>query len=300
MRQVLSCDEWKNKLNTRLDDYGQITRVMAYTRNTITLSNGVMLSGNSMRMFKRRVLNTHDVWVKNMDSLLSGGITEQEIKSIQFAIGGRMCQKKHGEKIKQNLNTGTPWNKDLKGSYPYSYPLTTEAKNKISKANSGKNNGMYGKKMTDAAKQHLSRTMKKNILDGKFTPNSNNRNTHWESIYANKSYRSSWEAWYQYLNPNAEYESLRLLYEDSGSEKIYIVDFIDHVNKLVIEVKPIELANTRTFNLKWKALVSWAEKNEYTPLLVTKEWLKDNTVEINYGLFDENTAMKIRRLYEVS
>ncbi len=90
--------------------------------------------------------------------------------------------RKHG-KIKSNLNTGTPWNKDMKGNYPYSYPHSAETKEKISVANTGTKNGMYGTMMTAEQKEYRSNLMKEKILSGEFTPNSNNRNTHWDSYY---------------------------------------------------------------------------------------------------------------------
>jgi hypothetical protein len=74
--------------------------------------------------------------------------------------------------------------------------------------------------------------MKQKILSGEFTPNSNNRNTHWESTFNNNTYRSSWEALYQYFNQDAEYEKLRIEYNINNTAKIYIVDFVDHVNKI--------------------------------------------------------------------
>jgi len=300
MRKILSCEEWKQKINDRLVEYNQNTKVVSYERDKIILSTGTILEGNQARIFKRRVLNNYHIWVKNIDSLLSGDITEKEIKSKQYSIGGISCQKKYGEKLRQNLNTGTPWNKGTKGNYPYSTTHNEEAKRKISEANRGEGNGMFGKNYTKEEKQHRSKIMKEKILSGAFTPNSNNRNTHWEANYCGKLYRSSWEAWYQYLNPVAEYEKLRIVYESAGEEKIYIVDFVDHTTKVVVEVKPLELTNTKMFKLKWIALCHWAELNDYKPLLVTKEWLKTNTTEIDYNMFDEKTALKIRRIHETN
>lgn len=57
-----------------------------------------------------------------------------------------------------------------------------------------------------------------------------------ESSFDNKRYRSSWEALYQYHNQYAEYETLRIQYLLDNKNRVYIVDFIDHINKLVIEL----------------------------------------------------------------
>ena len=93
---------------------------------------------------------------------------------------------------------------------------------------------------------------------------------------------------------------LRIQYEIDGKTKIYIVDFVDHLNKTVAEVKPAELTKSVVFSAKWKALNEWAEANGYRPILVTAQWLAENTTTIDYSLFDLKTAEKIRKIYEAS
>jgi len=75
----------------------------------------------------------------------------------------------------------------MKGNYPYSYPHSAETKEKISVANTGTKNGMYGTMMTAEQKEYRSNLMKEKILSGEFTPNSNNRNTHWDAEYNGKN-----------------------------------------------------------------------------------------------------------------
>lgn len=287
-------------LNETLKDYGQSTRVTNYSSNNITLSTGIILEGNAKKRFVKHITNSKTkLWVTNMDNLLCGNISTQEIRSMLSAIGGRAVQEKYSNTIKQNLNTGVPWNLGLVNVY--TMPLMTqETKDKIGVKNSGAGNGMYGVIMSDINKQLRSDIMKAKILDGSFTPNSNNRNTHWDAMFDGTAYRSSWEALYQYINRFAEYESLRIPYELNSRNHVYIVDFVDHHNKQVIEVKPKELCIGEKFDVKMHALDKWAKNNGYAVLLVDKEWLQAQAIDIDYNLFDDKTAKKIKALYETN
>lgn len=294
-----SYKKWIELLNSRLELYNQTIRVVNFTKQELTLSNTKILVGSEFTRFKKRVMNKKtDLWLKNIDNLFSGNITEKQIKSKLSSLGGKAVQKKHGADIKQNLNTGTPWNKGLTGLAGHSQ--CDEAKRKISIKNSGSRNGMFGVKMSAEDKEKKSVYMKQLILSGKFTPNSNNRNTHWNATYNEKKYRSSWEALYHYINPLAEYETFRIEYILNTLTKVYIVDFIDKTNKQVIEVKPRELCTGDTFNSKINALSSWANDNGYDLLVADKEWFQAQQINIDYNRFDENTARKIKALYEVS
>jgi uncharacterized FlaG/YvyC family protein len=291
-----------DKLNTRLLEEDQTTRIIQYSVSKITLSNGNILTEKDKLKFCKRLLNPKtNLWAKNIDNLLIGIITEKEIRSKLSSIGGKSVQRKYGNILKQNLNTGTPWNAGTKGQNIGTLgPRTQLVKDKISLKNSGRGNGMYGIKMSKADKQIRSDIMKQKILSGEFTPNSNNRNTHWEALYNGKKYRSSWEALYQHINQDAEYESLRIQYKLNDDEKIYIVDFVDHASRIVIEVKPRELCVGEKFYAKMTALTDWTELNNYTLLIADKEWLQSQKIDIDYKKFDNNTAKKIKELYEIN
>lgn len=295
-------NDWITLLNSKLIEHNQSIRVIDYFKGTLTLSNGKTLQGSEFAQFKKRVMHkTTTEWVNSIDNLLDGTITEKEVKTRLARQGGIACQKKHGDAIRLNLNTGTPWNAGTKGQNVGTMQLRSqEVKDKISAKNSGIHNGMYGSKMSEAGKAFRSTLMKQKILEGKFTPNSNNRNTHWNTTFAGKKYRSSWEALYQYINPKAEYEILRIEYTLNNTRKIYIVDFVDHTTKQVVEVKPAELCTGDKFDAKFSALTNWAEENGYTVTLVTKEWLQDNIADttIDYTQFDTITALKIKGIYE--
>jgi len=98
-------------LNEILKKNGQLIRITNYSGNSITLSTGITLADNEKRRFVKRITNSKtELWVTNIDKLLCGNVTEQEIRAILSAIGGRAVQKKHGNAIKKNLNNGKPWN----------------------------------------------------------------------------------------------------------------------------------------------------------------------------------------------
>lgn len=293
------------EFNSRLELFGQSIRVVEYSVSAIVLSSGLRLINNDRYKFCRRIMNKKtDEWIKNIDRLLAGEIKESEVKSVLAGNGGKAVQKKYGEKIKLNLNTGTPWNAGTVGLVKsWNKGLTKDTDERLAKLSqdrTGQGNPCYGKIYTSEEKIIKSQRMKENILEGKFTPNSNNRNTYWESSFLNKRYRSSWEAWYQYLSPDSEFETLRIQYEINGVMKIYIVDFVDHLNKTVAEVKPKEMTTSEIFRAKWSALLSWAESNGYEYRLVTAQWLIEHTTTIDYSLFDERTSTKIKKLYEAN
>jgi len=294
-----SAQQMIEEINTRLQFYNQTTRVIEWTSGYIILENGIRLESNKRLRFIRRILNAKTtIWVENMDAVLSGIMPESKIRSKLSVFGGIAVHQFHGEKLRQSLKGRKAWNKGLKG-LP-GRPLTDEAKKKISIANSGEKNGMFGVKKTEEQKKNQSDMMKQKILSGEFTPNTNNRNTHWDARFDGKKYRSSWEALYQYMNPVARYETFRIAYDFCDNTHVYIVDFIDEVNRILVEVKPKEMCTGDKFDAKMNALHTWANDNEYTVLIVDKDWICEQSIPIDYSRFDEQTAEKIRKLYEVS
>ena len=177
---------------------------------------------------------------------------------------------------------------------------SNETKLKISEKNSGKNNGMYGKKMNEEQRKKHSQLMRNKILDGSFTPNTNNRNTHWESSLDEIKYRSSWEALYKFFNPNSIYEKLRIKYSYNDEEKIYIVDFVDEINKLAIEIKPKNILKDEKSKIKIEFLREWCKENDYEIIIVDEDWLIKNINfnEVEYNRFDIKTQEKIKKFYE--
>ena len=292
------------KFNKILKEYNQHLQAEKITGKEIILSNGLVLtSERDIRLCKKRVMLGHNIWKQTFDRLYSlipeeRLIAEKECRKITSTQGGINCQQTHGHKIKSNLNTGNPWNKGLKGNYPYSYSCSTKTKEKISTANTGINNGMYGKEMSVEQKEYRSKLMKQKILSGEFTPNSNNRNTHWDAFFNGKKYRSSWEALYQYFDPTAEYETLRIPYQFNNKDLVYIIDFVNHSRKTLIEVKPKELTKDKKTQAKINAAKNWCRDTGYTFILADRNYLLSFCEPNNFEKFDDKTQMKIRKLYE--
>jgi hypothetical protein len=288
-----------DEVNALLKTHHQVLRVTQWSGNSVTLSNGTMFIGNERGRLSRRLFNKKtDLWLKKFDELyLHETFTVSQVKSRLAAEGGKEAQRLSGDIIRNNLNTGIPWNKDLKGNYPYSYPCSDGAKEKISEANSGEKNGRYGYVYSDEEISRMSETMSLKILSGEFTPNTNNRNTHWDTMYLGKKYRSSWEALVQHLKPNAKYEELRIRYQLGDKNKIYIVDFIDHVERVVIEVKPSRFRNDDEVVAKLTALKEWSISNNYDLIYADEYWIRSQPQPEDYSLFDEKTASKIKNIY---
>ena len=292
------------RFNSILKENNQQLYAELITVKEITLSNGLVLSSErDVRLCKKRVMTGDKIWKEHFDRVYhldkdQRETAEKECKSLISVKGGISCQQTHGNRIKNNLNTGNPWNKGLKGNYPYSYSLSIETKEKISLANRGKNNGMYGKEMSEEQKEYRSKLMKQKILLGEFTPNSNNRNTHWDAFFNGKKYRSSWEALYQYFDITAEYEALRIPYRFNNKDFVYIIDFVNHEHKTLIEVKPEELTKDKKTQAKINAAKNWCEQNGYFFILADKKYLLSFPKPTNIEEFDNKTQMKIRKLYE--
>jgi hypothetical protein len=128
-------------------------------------------------------------------------------------------------------------------------------------------------------KEKRSNALKQKILSGEFTPNITNTWTHRESKVDNIPFRSSFEAlFYVYHNlykcKNILFEKLRIKYTFDNKEKIYIVDFIDYVNKQVFEIKPKSLSKNDKNIAKRKALLEWCKTNDYVYYEITEDQLK--------------------------
>lgn len=298
------------KFNRILELNSQTIRALEITGKIIKLSSGITITDiRAVGICKRRVMQGHPVWAENFDNLYNADIkirekSEKLCRAETSRQGGINVQNKHGEKIKLNLNTGEPWNKGKPGlQIAWNKNLTKDnhlSLKRLSESRLGEGNPMFGKHHSAEAKKILSKSMKAKILSGEFTPNSNNRNTHWDSEYDNKKYRSSWEALYQYHNPSDEYETLRIPYLFNNEEHVYIVDFVNYQTKHVTEVKPKELCNDSKTVAKITALKEWCVNCNFHFILADKVYLLTLQKPSNMLLFDNKTKEKINKLYETN
>lgn len=295
------------KFNEKLAEYDQQVFATEMTGNHIRFSNGVVLDLQlDVNNCKRRVMHGCSMWVERFDRLYGLDlndrlVAEAECRFLKSSLGGKAAYSKHGDEMRQRLNVGIPWNKGTRGqNVGNGVPCSEEKKKKIGRSNRGAKNGMFGSKMSAEDKQLRSETMKDMILRGEFTPNSNNRNTYWGSSYGGKLYRSSWEALYQFYDPEAVFEQLRIPYEFDGVRHIYIVDFINHQTKTVVEVKPLELLDDPKTQAKILSVQTWCDENGYEFLIADQNYFLNKKMPENFDGFDFSTAEKIRRLYETS
>ena len=285
----------------------QKTIILEHVKGKLTLNSGIITKTSEISRFKTCLLSK--ISIKFLDGLFDNDLNIKQEASIKrnsavATAGGKAAiasLKKSGKTL--GVSAGNiPWNKNKKGVQKgWNKGLTKETSEsvmKISKSKLGENNPMYGKKHTKESKLKQSATMKKLILSGEYLPNSNNRNTSWNSLYENVNYRSSWECLYKYYNPDAEYETLRIKYLHNGSWHIYIVDFIDHVNKIVCEVKPSNLFKEQKTIDKMKYLNQWAIENNYKVIKADEKYLSKYPYPKNIKLFNEDTKNKLDKFYE--
>ncbi|AGE48197.1 hypothetical protein CPTAKMNP4_180 [Salmonella phage vB_SenM-AKM_NP4] len=206
------------------------------------------------------------------------------------------CQMKHLGGFPKDCNVGkTPWNKGLKDNSRHCSIVNPEkweaAKHKISKANSGENNGMYGWDNEDQRRRQ-SETIKAKILSGEFTPNTNNRRTSFDVVYDGKNYRSSWEAAYASINKTAVHERIRVPYIGNDLKKhIYISDFLNPETNEIVEIRPASLYDDN--HPKIVAIKKYCDSNGYKYTHIDIEYFYANRHLIDYDGLGDDTSRKI-------
>jgi hypothetical protein len=168
----------------------------------------------------------------------------------------------------------------------------------MSNARKGKNNPYFNqseetKKQT---KEKLSRILKNKIKNGEFTPQITNSWCHSRIEIHEIPFRSCWEAAFYILNPNLEYEKIRIPYiDENGNEKIYITDFLNHIDKKIYEIKPKSVKNTLKNILKEKAAIEWCNNNGYEYICISDEFFVENAHKINYNLYESKLKKSMKQ-----
>lgn len=175
------------------------------------------------------------------------------------------------------------------------------------------NNTSY--RMSSKTKQNAlklqSNTIKNKIKNGEWTPNVTNSWCHSKiklkynlnNKIISKNVRSSWEAFFQLLNPDLEYETLRILYYDTiiKANRNYIVDFIDNKNRIVYEIKPNGCKNTQNNIDKFNALDLWCKTNNYKMNIISEDYFQKHIFKISYLQYMENDQKeKLLKLLEAN
>lgn len=171
------------------------------------------------------------------------------------------------------------WNKGKKLNFiPWNSGLTKNDDKrllKLSQDRMGDNNPSSYKNRPDRsdANRKQSKTVKEKILNGSFTPKTENRLTHKKLIYDNIKFRSSWEVIFYYLHKkdNYLYESLRIKYWFNNKFHIYITDFYDPQTNTIYEIKPDNLF----YNIqkeKYKTIINTCIKLGYNYIHLGDTW----------------------------
>lgn len=82
--------------------------------------------------------------------------------------------------------------------------------------------------------------------------------------------RSTWEAFFWIIYPDYLYEDHRIEYDLNGKSHNYIVDFVDHDRKDLVEIKPAYMLSNSLVQHKIKVGETWAAKNGYTFRVITE------------------------------
>lgn len=182
--------------------------------------------------------------------LMGNDMTETKINFYKLAYGHGVC--KHCGSLHEKLLVTRGW----KG---WSLTCSEECRQGMaSKRQMGDGNTshkMSPKTRIDAAKK-LSIIMKNKILDGTFTPKTENYKIFGMIEFRHKDeirkVRSLWELMFWIENEDLKYEKVRLKYFDplEQRERIYITDFYDATNNKIIEVKPKKYQDSRYHSKK--------------------------------------------------
>jgi hypothetical protein len=144
----------------------------------------------------------------------------------------------------------------------------------------GDSNSYHRLSLEEKVRSHekQSLTMKKKIVTGEFTPNTNNYRTHKMLSFnfhgVTRKVRSVWELIWWALHPTFGYEELRLPYTINEESHIYIVDFVDHASRTVYELKPKKYQTGLIFEAKKKSLYQWAASNQFDVQYISEEYFQ--------------------------
>lgn len=301
----------KDNYNKVLEKISSKIRLVLMDANYLQFSNGYIITdAKSVRTFKRnfRKLQINfsqqyvDLLYSNLEEDRKCGVTLR--KAEVSALGGRKNWSKNRHiltqhskiRAKENPEHLSKAGKSVKNRWQKGLTKQDDPRILAHSIRMKLNNPSEGG-ISKEQRSKQSNTMKEKILSGNFTPNSNNRLTYFNIKYRGKKYRSSWEVLFHHSFPDFEYESLRISYLDETSQQhIYIVDFVDHVNKIVVEVKPLCIMNRGNNRFKELALIKWCKENHYEYVHYDEEKMGNLCKTIDLTELEENIQNKLRGL----
>ena len=143
--------------------------------------------------------------------------------------------------------------------------------------------------------------MKEKIRKGEFIPNVTNS---WSNskVVCNINekeikFRSTWEAFFNIVNPNLIYEKIIIPYIFKGENHNYIVDFVDYDNKQIYEVKPNSEKIKEKNIIKREYAIKWCEKNNYHYNIIDDEWFNVNFIKYKHLLkeYDDKICKNLKQ-----
>jgi hypothetical protein len=162
-----------------------------------------------------------------------------------------------------------------------------EIRKKMTVSHKKFNNSERGKQIQKEKAKKQSDYLKKQILEGKFTPNVTNTWTHWnaqitidDNIY---KFRSSWEACFWFCNQQLLYETIRV----RNGERVYVNDFYDEKNRILYEIKPLSQFNKEIEKIN--TFINYCLNNNMKFI-----WINENNIHnfLNINLINNNESAK--------
>lgn len=265
------------KTNQALEGVGANLRIDVYNPSGLTLlSNGMELDRSEFLRFERRVKSPY--FSKVIDSLYSldrdmSKAALKEVKRECSMFGAKANLERNREAFISRGVIGLQIARERgncgykKGNVPFNKGKNkdnSELYAKMSADRTGAGNPMYGRVRGPEYRALKSRIAKELIRSGKFTPNVMNSRTSKSLLWNGRKYRSSWEVIFARCNPSYSYETLRVPYSFEGRDRNYLVDFVDHEQKIAVEIKPDSQAASNICIAKMDALQEWTATNGYT------------------------------------
>jgi len=300
-----------NRIQTQLNNLNIDDKILHFNKGFITtkIYKDVYYKHYKVAFLDNTLYSKYYPYGSNIfdvDTKKIKGEISKFIKSKCASLAGIKNFEKNKDKVLLNLDdyykeSGKSRSESLKkwkdsGGQPWNKGLTKLDDERIMRSSLrmiGENNPIIKYGYGNEAKLKQSNNMKKRILSGQFTPNTNNRLTHFDIEYCGRRYRSSWEVCFHSLFPSYEYETLRIEYTYNDSNHIYIVDFVDHITKNVVEIKPSSIMKKKIMQIKQSALKDWCSENGYIYTHWDENTFKLYSDEINLDLFCEEVKRKL-------
>ncbi len=156
------------------------------------------------------------------------------------------------------------------------------------------------KENIEKGRKKQSETMKKKILEGSFTPNSDNWKRsvtlHINACDKKLRFRSRWEAIFYlvklYEGDELQYETIRVPYIYENKQLIYIIDFLSSNQKDVFEVRPKSRQTADKEIYKFSAAKKWCELHNKVFYIIDEDWFSLNKEKIEKILKDNPTIQQ--------